>query len=330
MSLAEITSRVEALRGQLGLATAPAGSATSGSDFSAALSSVLGGDDANATATGTGTGTGTSGADVVADAKKYLGVPYVFGGTNPATGLDCSALVQRAYADLGVKLPRIAADQAKVGQPVADLSQAKPGDLVAFGSPAHHIGIYAGDGMMVVAPHTGDVVKMEKVYEKPSAIRRILPSATTTPTWSTASVLRPAALSSGAGATVPYADLFRQSASKYGVSANVLAAVAKVESGYNPSAVSGAGAKGLMQLMPSTAAGLGVNPNDPAQAIDGAARMLAGNLKDFGSLDLALAAYNAGGGAIRRYGGIPPYAETQAYVPKVRAAMAELANRGFA
>jgi soluble lytic murein transglycosylase-like protein len=80
-----------------------------------------------------------------------------------------------------------------------------------------------------------------------------------------------------------------------------------------------------MQLMPSTARGLGVRDSfDPAQAIDGAAKLLAHNLKEFKSVPLALAAYNAGGGAVHRYGGIPPYAETQAYVPKVQKALAAL------
>ena len=66
------------------------------------------------------------------------------------------------------------------------------------------------------------------------------------------------------------------------------------------------------------------NAFDPAQAVEGAAKLLARNLRDFGSLDLALAAYNAGGGAVRKYGGIPPYSETQAYVPKVKAALSAL------
>jgi soluble lytic murein transglycosylase-like protein len=80
-----------------------------------------------------------------------------------------------------------------------------------------------------------------------------------------------------------------------------------------------------MQIMPGTAPGLGVtNAFDPAQAVDGAAKLLSANLKEFGSLDLAVAAYNAGGGAVKKYGGIPPYAETQAYVPKVKAALAAL------
>ena len=124
---------------------------------------------------------------------------------------------------------------------------------------------------------------------------------------------------------VPYADLFNAAGAKYGVSPKLLAAVAKVESGYNPNAVSKVGARGLMQIMPGTAAGLGVgNAFDPAQAVDGAAKLLSANLKEFGSLDLAVAAYNAGGGSVKKYGGIPPFAETQAYVPKVKAALAAL------
>jgi soluble lytic murein transglycosylase-like protein len=134
-----------------------------------------------------------------------------------------------------------------------------------------------------------------------------------------------AATARGSVSGVPYADLFNAAGAKYGVSPKLLAAVAKVESGYNPQAVSKAGARGLMQIMPGTAAGLGVaNAFDPAQAVDGAAKLLSANLKEFGSLDLALAAYNAGGGAVKKHGGIPPYKETQAYVPKVKAALAAL------
>ena len=123
---------------------------------------------------------------------------------------------------------------------------------------------------------------------------------------------------------MPFADLFVAAGAKHGVSPKLLAAVAKVESGYDRNAVSPAGARGLMQIMPATARELGVDPMDPAQAVDGAARLLAGHLKTFDSLPLALAAYNAGAGAVRRYGGVPPYAETQAYVPKVKAALAAL------
>lgn len=119
---------------------------------------------------------------------------------------------------------------------------------------------------------------------------------------------------------VPYADHFRTAGATHGIQPSVLAAVAKTESAFDPTAVSHAGAQGLMQFMPATAADLGVDPFDPASAIDGAARYLSQNLRRFGSLELALAAYNAGPGAVQQYGGIPPFAETQAYVPKVLAA----------
>ena len=72
-----------------------------------------------------------------------------------------------------------------------------------------------------------------------------------------------------------------------------------------------------MQFMPATAAGMGIDPTDPAQAIDGAAKYLRTQLDRFGSVDLALAAYNAGPGAVQRAGGIPPYAETRNYVTKI-------------
>ena len=271
-----------------------------------------------------------TGDQVVADARKYLGIPYVWGGTDPAKGLDCSGLVQRVYADLGIDLPRVSQDQAHVGRAVPGLAQARPGDLLCFGTPADHIGIYIGDHKMIVAPKTGDVVKVQDVYRTPSTIRRVLPDSA--PVTSTAvagaagvsgGMAAAAASSSPALTAAPaaYRSLFEEAGRRHGVSPALLAAVAKVESGFNRSAVSGAGARGLMQLMPSTARGLGVDPMDPAQAVDGAARLLAGHLRTYGSVPLALAAYNAGPGAVNRYNGVPPYAETQAYVTKVQAAM---------
>ena len=88
---------------------------------------------------------------------------------------------------------------------------------------------------------------------------------------------------------MPYGDLFVKAGAKYGVSPRLLAAVAKVESGYNPQAVSKVGAQGLMQLMPGTARGLGVHDSfDPAQAIDGGAKLLSRNLREFKSVPLAM------------------------------------------
>jgi soluble lytic murein transglycosylase-like protein len=118
---------------------------------------------------------------------------------------------------------------------------------------------------------------------------------------------------------VPFKADITAAAQKYGVDPALLAALVKAESNFNPQAQSGAGAKGLTQLMDATARGLGVTDAfDPAQSLDGGAKFLGGLLKQFhGNERLALAAYNAGPGAVQKYGGIPPYQETQRYVPKV-------------
>jgi len=324
--LLDVITRVQQLQQQLAPRPAAAGGA-SGPAFAAELSAAGGARGGSAPAGGArgdSAPAGATGPAVVEAARRYLGVPYVFGGTDPARGLDCSALVQRAYADLGVTLPRIAADQARVGTPVAGLAQARPGDILAFNRPVDHVAIYLGGNKMIAAPQPGEKVKIQDVYATPSAIRRVLPEAPVAGA-DAAQLVRPAGLRTGGGlAGVPYADLFTAAGARHGVSPKLLAAVAKVESSYNPRAVSPAGAQGLMQLMPGTARGLGVNPFDPTQAVDGAARLLASHLKEFGSLPLALAAYNAGGGAVHKHGGIPPFAETRAYVPKVQAAMAAL------
>lgn len=119
-------------------------------------------------------------------------------------------------------------------------------------------------------------------------------------------------------------SIFEEAANRYGISSKLLRAVAKAESGFNPNAVSKAGAIGVMQLMPSTAKSLGVtDPYDARQNIMGGAKYLKENLDKFQDVELALAAYNAGPGAVKKYGGIPPYKETQEYVKKVMNYMGE-------
>ncbi len=125
-----------------------------------------------------------------------------------------------------------------------------------------------------------------------------------------------ASSSSAAGGYVPLID---QAAARNGLDPAVLYGLIQQESGFDPDARSSAGALGLTQLMPGTASTLGVSePLNPAQSIEGGARYLGQLLRQFGgNVTDALAGYNAGAGAVERYGGVPPYSETQQYVVKV-------------
>ncbi len=337
--ISEIQSRIASVSGRSPLPTSRVGASTGQSAAAVGASALAGGagggggaDFAQALGAATAqlkgaasTGLsaaagGGSGASIVASAKTQLGVPYKWGGTSPGKGLDCSGLVQWAMKQNGIDVPRTSQQQARVGTAVPSLAQAKPGDLIVL-SGGGHIGIYVGDNKMIHAPKAGDVVKISSVWEKPMTIRRLAPeaSAPAAAPAAAAAVARPGSLRGAA----PYQQMFDAATAKNHLPAGLLAAVAKAESNFNPRAVSHAGARGLMQIMPGTAKGLGVDPMNPAQAIDGAARLLGQHLKTYnGSVELALAAYNAGPGNVKKYGGIPPFTETQNYVRKVTATLA--------
>ncbi|MFJ9456087.1 NlpC/P60 family protein [Kitasatospora sp. NPDC101447] len=112
-------------------------------------------------------------AVAVAKAMSKQGSPYVWGATGPST-FDCSGLMLWAYGQAGVSLPRTSQEQGHYGTAVPGLAAAQPGDLVIYGGDMHHVGMYIGNGMVVHAPHTGDVVKVMKADAMPiNTIRRV-------------------------------------------------------------------------------------------------------------------------------------------------------------
>jgi cell wall-associated NlpC family hydrolase len=140
---------------------------------------------------------GTASGQAIADgARKYLGVPYVWGGTDPKTGLDCSGLVQRVYKDLGIDVPRVTYDQVKTGTAVPNIAAAKPGDLL-FMRNVEHVGIYMGNNQYIHAPAPGQNVRIDAipagaVFDK---IARIIPDAPAVPATTAATAARPDLLS---------------------------------------------------------------------------------------------------------------------------------------
>ena len=297
---------------------------SSANSFTSELASLVAGESSSATTTDatasvapttsvTNVAGALTGAQVVSEAEQYEGTPYVWGGTTPA-GFDCSGFTQYVYGQLGVQLPRTSEDQATSGTAVASLAEAQPGDLVFFAgsdgtaSAPGHVGIYVGNGNMIDAPYTGTTVQVQPVADAGPvvAIRQIVPSESTS-----------SAVMGNVSVPAAYVATVEQAASANGIPSSLLAGLIQQESGFNPDAVSSAGAEGIAQFMPATAAGMGVDPYDPTSAINGAAQMLGSYTKQFGSYADALAAYNAGSAAVERYGGIPPYTETQAYVPAV-------------
>ena len=193
MSIVDAVNRIQQIESQLVQLSDPVSrsvpaSATAGTAASSASGSASGTAFATTLAAATGTkvspaagqlaANGTTGADVVADARKYLGVPYVFGGTTSA-GLDCSGLVQRVYGDLGISLPRLVSGQSTIGESVPSLADAQPGDLIVCNG-GEHIVIYAGNGKIIQAPKPGGQVEEMDNWISPSnvvTIRRIVPTA---------------------------------------------------------------------------------------------------------------------------------------------------------
>jgi cell wall-associated NlpC family hydrolase len=194
MSIASVTDRIQQIESQISQLqshqSSSSDAATSAAfattlDKASAMTGVTGTADVSAADLDAGTGTVAptdSQQAVVAEAKKYLGLPYVWGGTSISKGVDCSGLVQSVYRSLGYDLPRLSADQARSGRPIASMADARPGDLIAWNNSsrnngADHIAIYVGNGKMIEAPRTGLNVRLVDVPSTPDYIRRILPDS---------------------------------------------------------------------------------------------------------------------------------------------------------
>lgn len=183
----EIQQRIQTLWARAAPSASPAPvSAPTATAFAAALEDALG---------ATPMTGDTTGAGIVEQAKNYLGVPYVFGGEDES-GMDCSGLVQRVLADLGIEAPRLVSGQAGLGEEVPSLAEAQPGDLlVTHGNT--HIVIYAGDGKIIHAPRPGKDVRLVENYLTDadiSTIRRVAPPAAQPPAAAAPSSAAPAPL----------------------------------------------------------------------------------------------------------------------------------------
>jgi Transglycosylase SLT domain len=239
--------------------------------------------------------------------------------------LDVAQLTAGVGSDVPTPVSQLGdftAGDAQASQSVGSGFGTLPGTLSTFAGAFGAGGITSGFSALI-----GDLTsRFESLAQDFNAAMQALTAQFTSPQPQPQPQPQPRALEGAAAgqatATVnPYDGLIRAAAQRHDLDPALLTAVARRESNFDPTAVSKAGAQGLMQLMPDTAKSLGVtNAFDPTQSVEGGAKLLRGLIDQFGGhLDLALAAYNAGPGAVQKYGGVPPYQETQAYVRDILA-----------
>ena len=203
MSVADIVTSMQQIQAQLALLQSGPGpsssaSAANATSFAAALDGASAIDGTGAvTDSGSTVASGSiTGKDVVQGAMRYVGTPYRLGGESKA-GIDCSGLVQRAFGDLGVKVPRLVHEQQTIGHAVPSLQDAKPGDLVVLNG-GDHIAIWMGNNTVIHAPYEGRTVSVQKAWftdKDVVTIRRVVPSeAPAATTLSAAPLIAPASV----------------------------------------------------------------------------------------------------------------------------------------
>ena len=184
MSIVDVTARISQIQAQLALLPRANGATASPGGFTDVLSRTSGPGSTTAayapggTPAALGPAATVRGDAVVTRALEMVGLPYVWGGTDPERGVDCSGLVQATYATFGIDLPRLSADQARAGTPVGSMSEALPGDLIAWDNSsrnvgADHIAIYIGNGKMIEAPRSGEDVKISDTARRMDDVNTI-------------------------------------------------------------------------------------------------------------------------------------------------------------
>lgn len=209
---------------------------------------------------------------------------------------------------LGVARPRVASSAAAVSL----VDQA--GSTIAA-RPLGYADVSSGVAGLSTSGSTatvGDFASVARSVEYATGI-----AAPVAPSWSMPTTVSPVGAADQVATSVPHAALFNEAGARHGIPPRVLAGMAYTESRFRNDVVSSAGAVGMMQFLPATAAGMGVDPYDPTSAIDGAARYLRHALDRFGSLDMAIGAYNIGPGAMARAGGVNPGSQAEKYVSAV-------------
>lgn len=271
-------------------------------------------------------------------AKQYL-------GSDAYIGL-CQAFVERATKGMeGIYASAKDAWAQQQDKAQTDLSKMKVGDSVYFAPDASngfygHTGVYAGNGQFISATDNGikQVNLDDWMRTTGQKILGFIPNDGSsggqdfgTPSDQNLGWIQqkaedmsktPGSVSGGGVSSPSFVDgtpdwvqpIIQKASEKYNIPPVMLSALLKKESGFNPDATSQVGAKGIAQFMPDTAKELGIDPSDPEQSIDGAAKYLRLQWDKFGKPELALAAYNSGPGNVQSFGGVPPFKETKDYV----------------